>query len=174
MDLRPWLNERSGATIATTSSLEVSMTATQHQMEVVTTGPVSTRFGYVVAIVVNTAMLVIVNNILDWGWAPFLTNDFAQILWLLDLSFLGAIVVNAIYLGYDPPWFKSVSQIALGVISMAVAIRTFQVFPFDFSGYQFNWEPLARFVIVLTMVGVGISIVVETAKLVRSAATHPK
>jgi hypothetical protein len=57
---------------------------------------------------------------------------------------------------------------------MAVAIRTFQVFPFDFSGYQFNWEPLARFVIVLTMVAVGISIVVETAKLVRSGATHPK
>jgi uncharacterized membrane protein YidH (DUF202 family) len=176
MDLRPWLNERSGATIATTSILEVSMTATQHQHQTaaVTTRRVPTRFGYVVAIAVNAVMLVIVNNILEWGWAPFLTDDFAQILWLLDLSFLGAIVVNAIYLGYDPPWFKSVSQIALGVISMAVAIRTFQVFPFDFSGYQFNWEPLARFVIVLTMVGVGISIVVETAKLVRSAAAHPE
>jgi hypothetical protein len=163
-----------GATIAPTSILEVSMTATQHQMAAVTTRPVSTRFGYVVAIVVNAAMLVIVNNILDWGWAPFLTDDFAQIVWLLDLSFLGAIVVNAVYLGYAPPWFNSVSQIGLGVISMAVAIRTFQVFPFDFSGYQFNWEPLARFVIVLTMVAVGISIVVETAKLVRSGATHPK
>jgi len=48
------------------------------------------------------------------------------------------------------------------------------LFPFDFSGYQFNWEPLARFVIVLTMVAVGISIVVETAKLVRSATSHPE
>jgi hypothetical protein len=150
------------------------MTATQHQRQTatVTARPVSTRFGYVVAIVVNAVMLVIVNNILEWGWAPFLTDDFAQIVWLLGLSFLGAIVVNAIYLGYDPSWFKSASQIVLNFISMAVAIRTFQVFPFDFSGYQFNWEPLARFVIVLTMVAVGISIVVETAKLVRSAATH--
>jgi len=148
------------------------MTVAQHQMEAATTGPDSTRFGYRVAIAVNAVMWVIVNNILDWGWAPFLTDDFARIVWLLDLSFLGAIVVNAIYLGYDPRWFKSVSQIVLGVISMAVAIRTFQVFPFDFTGSQFNWEPLARFVIVLTMVGVGISIVVESAKLVRRAATH--
>ncbi|HET7846185.1 MAG TPA: hypothetical protein VFL72_01755 [Acidimicrobiia bacterium] len=152
------------------------MTATQHphQMAGATTRPVSTRFGYVVAIVINAVMLVVVNNILEWGWAPFLTDDFAELVWILDLSFLGTIVVNAIYLGYDPPWFKSASQIVLSFISMAVAIRTFQVFPFDFSGYQFNWEPLARFVIVLTMVAVGISIVVETAKLVRSAATHPE
>ena len=149
------------------------MIATQHPVDAVRTRPVATRLGYTVAILVNAAMLVIVNNILDWGWPPFLTDDFGQILWLLDLSFLGAIVVNAIYLGYDPPWFKSASQIGLGIISMAVAIRTFQIFPFDFSGYQFNWEPLARFVIVLTMVGVGISIIVEAAKLTRTAATHP-
>ena len=64
------------------------------------------------------------------GVGAFLTDEFAQIVWLLDLSFLGAIVVNAIYLGYDPPWFKSASQIALSFISMAVAIRTFQVLPF--------------------------------------------
>lgn len=149
------------------------MIATQHPVDAVRTRPVATRLGYTVAILVNAAMLVIVNNILDWGWPPFLTDDFGQILWLLDLSFLGAIVVNAIYLGYDPPWFKSASQIGLGIISMAVAIRTFQIFPFDFSGYQFNWAPLARFVIVLTMVGVGISIIVEVAKLTRTAATHP-
>lgn len=149
------------------------MIATQPPVDAVRTRPVATRLGYTMAILVNAAMLVIANNILDWGWPPFLADDFGRILWLLDLSFLGAIMVNVIYLGYDPPWFKSVSQIGLGLISMAVAIRTFQIFPFDFSGYQFNWEPVARFVIVLTMVGVGITIIVEAAKLTRTAATHP-
>jgi hypothetical protein len=51
---------------------------------------------------------------------------------------------------------------------MLVAIRTYQVFPFDFSAYQFDWERLARFVIVLSMVAIGIGIVVEAVKLVRS------
>ena len=143
------------------------MTATEHQVGVLPTRPVATRFGYTVAILVNAAMLVIANNILDWGWAPFLTDDFGQLLWLLDISFLATIVVNAIYLGYDRAWFKSVTQIGLGGISMAVAIRTFQIFPFDFTRYEFNWEPLARFVIVLAMVGVGIAIVTELGKLVR-------
>jgi hypothetical protein len=57
---------------------------------------------------------------------------------------------------------------------MAVAIMTFQVFPFDFTGYEFNWEPLARFVIVLTMVGVGLAIATEVGKLVRGVGLGPK
>jgi hypothetical protein len=132
------------------------------------------RFGYAVAIVLNVASLVIANNILDWGWLPFLTNDFGRILWLLDISFLSAILVNSIYLGCDPPWFKSVCQIGLGGISMAVAIWTYQVFPFDFTGYQFDWEPVTRFVIVLTMVGVGIAIVSEVVKLARGIGLNPQ
>jgi hypothetical protein len=174
MDLRLWLGEPQSTTIGATKIVEASMTATQHRVETVTTRPDGTRFGYAVAILVNAAMLVTANNILEWGWAPFLTDDFSQILWLLDISFVAAIVVNAIYLGYDPAWFKSVSQIGLGGISMAVAIVTFQVFPFDFTGYEFNWEPLARFVIVLTMVGVGLAIATEVGKLVRGVGLGPK
>src|SRR3990172_5087018 len=82
-------------------SLEVSMIATQPPVDAVWTRPVATRLGYTMAILVNAAMLVIANNILDWGWPPFLADDFGRILWLLDLSFLGAIMVNVIYLGYD-------------------------------------------------------------------------
>jgi hypothetical protein len=51
---------------------------------------------------------------------------------------------------------------------MLVAIRMFQVFPFDFSAYEFDWERVARFVMVLGMIGIGIGIVVETVKLARS------
>jgi hypothetical protein len=112
-------------------------------------------------------MLIIANNILEWGWLPFLTEDFGQVLWLIDLSLLATIAVNAIYLAYDPWRFKSVCQIGLGGISIAAAVRTYQVFPFDFSSSRFNWEPVARFVLVLTVVATAIAMVTDAVRLVR-------
>jgi hypothetical protein len=125
------------------------------------------QFGYMVAIAVNIAMLVIANNILAWGWVPFLTADFEQVLWLINLSLLATIAVNVVYLAYDAPWFKSVCQIGLGGITIAVAVRTYQVFPFDFSDSQFNWEPVARFVIVLTVIGTVITTITALVRLAR-------
>jgi len=47
----------------------------------------------------------------------------------------------------------------------------YQVFPFDFSAYEFNWEMLTRVVMVIGIVGTGIAIVVEFLKLARVAAS---
>ncbi len=137
------------------------------QSQVVKARP-TVRFGYIVAIAVNIAMLVIVNNILAWGWLPFLTADFEQLLWLINLSLLATIAANVVYLAYDAQWFKSVCQIGLGGITVAVAVRTYQIFPFDFSEATFNWEPVARFVLILTVIGTLIGIGVEFGRLARS------
>jgi hypothetical protein len=120
-----------------------------------------------VAIVLNLALLFVANNLLDWDLIPFLTGDFTRVLWILNVSLLATITVNLAYLWYDPAWFKSGCQICLGGISMLVSIRMLQVFPFDFTGYQFDWEPVARFVMILGVIAVGIGIVVEVVKLVR-------
>ena len=145
------------------------MTVAQHQLGL-PEARATVGFGYVVAIAINIAMLVIANNILEWGWLPFLTTGFAQVLPLIDLSLLATIAVNATYLAHDPPWFKSVCQVGLGGISLAVALRMYQVFPFDFSSSQFNWEPLARFVILLTVIATLIAMISELVKLVRGQA----
>ena len=142
----------------------------------VSTGPapgvgrvrVSTRPGYAMAIVVNVAVLFVANNLLEWDLIPFLTGDFTRVLWIIDVSLLATVVVNLAYLWYDPAWFKSMCQICLGGISMLVSTRMLQVFPFDFTGYQFDWEPVARFVMILAVIAVGIGIVVEVVKLARS------
>ncbi|HSK06591.1 MAG TPA: hypothetical protein VK990_03655 [Acidimicrobiia bacterium] len=120
------------------------------------------------AILFNLAFLFVANNLLGWDLIPFLTGDFARVLWIVNLSILATIVANLAYLWYDPAWFKSVCQICLGGISMLVSIRMLQVFPFDFSGSQFDWEPVARFLLILGVVAVGIGIVVEVVKLIRS------
>ena len=141
-----------------------------------TTGPVfgvgrplvARQAGYTIAIVANLALLFVANNLLAWDVAPFLTGEFTTVLWLIDISLLATIAVNLAHIWYDPAWFKSACQIGLGSISMLVAIRMFQVFPFDFSAYEFDWERVTRFVIVLGMIGIGIGIVVEMVKLARS------
>ena len=114
------------------------MTVTREEPLVTTTSGLARRSGYVVAIAVNVLMLYVVNNLLAWDILPFLTDDFGRVLWLIDISLLATIMVNLVYVAYDQAWFRSLGQIGLNLISLAVAIRMYQVFPFDFSGSTFD------------------------------------
>ena len=133
--------------------------------------PATRRFGYSVAIVINAALLVLVNNVLVWDWFVWLTDDFEQVLPLLSLSLAASILVNVVYLFYDRAWFKSASQILVSVIGLGVAVRTLRVFPFDFSAYEFNWAAVARVVLILGVVGITVGIISEVVKLVKSRRT---
>ena len=95
------------------------------------------RFGYAVAVGVNVLLLVVVNNILDWGWVPWLTPEFGTVLPIINLSLGVNIVVNLFYMAYDEPPFKAVTQIIVNLFAIAVLVRTLQVYPFDFSAYDF-------------------------------------
>lgn len=128
------------------------------------------RFGYFVAAVINGAMLFVANNLLEWGWFSWLTAEFEEVLPLVSLSLTANIVVNAIYIAYDDQWFKSLTQIGVTGIGIAVAIRMWSVFPFDFSEYDFAWGTMARFVIGIAIFGMVVGIIAETVKLVRALA----
>ncbi len=121
--------------------------------------------GYVIAIVVNLVMLVVAQNILEWGWAPFLTSDFASILPWVSFSLIASMAMNAIYLLDDRPDVKSLGQMTLNLISLIVTYRIWQVFPFDFSAYDFNWDLLTHVILILAFVGSGVGLAAETLKL---------
>lgn len=123
------------------------------------------RFGYGVAVVVNVVMLVIVQNILEWGWAPFLTDEFAQVVPWISLSLVVSIVANLIYQFNDTRVVKSTGQILTNLISILVTYQILMVFPFDFSASQFNWAPIVRIVLILALVGAGIGVLTEAVKL---------
>ncbi len=129
--------------------------------------PATRRFGYMVAILVNVALLIAANNLLAWDIFPFLTNGFERVLPILNVSLGAAIAVNLVYLGFDTPWFKSLTQIGLLAISLVVTIRFYQVFPFDFYAYEFDWDLLAEWALILAMVGVGIGVVGEVVRLAK-------
>ena len=132
--------------------------------------PTARRIGYGVAAFFNLVFLVIVNNILEWGWFSWLTEDFETLLPVIRLSLLASIVVNSVYIMYDPKWFKALCEAGLVTISLIVAIRTWQVFPFDFSEYSFDWELLVRWILVVAIVAMSIALVVNLVKLVVAAA----
>jgi hypothetical protein len=126
------------------------------------------RLGYGVAVGVNLVMLVVVQNVVEWGWPSFLTEEFAEVVPWISTSLLVAIVANLIYQFNDSPAVKSTGQILVNLVSIAVSYVVLQVFPFDFSGYDFNWAPVARIVLILAIVGAGIGVLTEAMKLVSS------
>jgi len=130
-----------------------------------------TRIGYVVAALVNLGVLWFVNQLLGWEWPPFLTGDFEEILPWLNASLIATIVVNVIWAVRDPAWFRHLGQIGLNILSLVVAVLTWQVFPFDFSAYSDVWDTVARVVIVVAIVGVSIATLVEFVRLVLPGGT---
>lgn len=137
-------------------------------------GRAGTRFGYIVAIAVNVVGLVIVNNILEWGWLPFLTDDFSRVVPWMNVAFSVAVVVNVVYLFWDSRVFRSTTQIGLNIITFAVTYQVLRVFPFDFSAYAFNWGIVARILLILAMVGAAIGVITETYKLGSGGSANDK
>jgi hypothetical protein len=127
------------------------------------------RAGYAVSVVVNVIMWVLVNVRPGWRDLPFLTEDFLDILWLVNLSIITSAVVNVAYLFYDPAWFKSVCQVGVLSVGLSASVRTWQVFPFDFSSYTFPWEGITRVLLILGIFGSVVAIIVELVKLVKLA-----
>lgn len=130
-----------------------------------TTGVSLKQSGYVVAILINVAMLVIVQNILEWGWLPFLTDDFATVIPWLSAAFVVSIGMNFVYQLDDSRAVKSVGQIAVNVMSAYSTFALLKVFPFDFSNYAFDWAPVARILLILAIVGAAVGSFVEVIKL---------
>lgn len=124
------------------------------------------QFGYLVGVGVGAAMLYVANHLLEWGWFSWLTEDFERVLPILNVSIWAGIVCNVLYFLYDAEWFKLLTQIPQLVISGLVGFRMLAVFPFDFSAYEFAWDTVARWCIVLPLVGIGIALVVVTIRLI--------
>jgi hypothetical protein len=127
------------------------------------------RAGYALAIVFSTALLVILNGPPGWQALPFLTSDTTQVLGLVNLCLAAGIAANLVYLAYDPPWLKSLGDLATTGIGLATAIRIWQVFPFDLSS---GWTAAVRALLVVAIAGSCIALVVQIVLLARWLTGH--
>jgi len=121
------------------------------------------RAGYIVAIIVNVILLIILNNLLEWG-VPFLTYSFVACLWAINLSLAVSIVGNALLLVYDARWFRHIIQIVLNVFALAAICTVYVVFPFAFP--LAIWALLAKFILIIIIVAIVVGVIVEIVKLV--------
>jgi len=124
------------------------------------------RLGYALAIGVSVAILFVVNNLPGGEQIPFLTNDVEKLLPIINGLLFASIAINGVWILYDGAWFRSAGRITLNVLIIAVLALTYRVFPFDFSGYDFDWESLIRIVIVFVIVALIIATIIETVKLI--------
>lgn len=129
------------------------------------------RLGYGIAVVVNLAMLVALQFVP--GWLPFITDAFDTVVPWISLSLIAAIVANLVYQVDDTTTVKSTGQTLVNLISLFVTYRVFEVFPFDFSAYDFDWALVTRVMLILGMVGSGVGVVAETVKLTSVGSKRP-
>src|SRR5688572_4382176 len=92
----------------------------------------SRHLGYTVAIVLNSALLWVVNVAPGWAAVPFLTEETSRVLPLVNASLVVGIVANAVYLVGDPPWVRALGDVAQNIVGLAATVRVWQVFPFGF------------------------------------------
>lgn len=128
------------------------------------------RVGYVVAVLVNAAMLYLANAWPGWEAVPFLTDDTRLVMGLVNASIIASIVVNLVYLMHDPRWLGALGGVVSTSVGLLALLRIWQVFPFDFGDSSFDWELVARILLGVGMVGSLIGIVSGFVSFVRGMA----
>lgn len=136
-------------------------------------GPAGRRFGYAVEILVGVALLYGINVWPGWKIVPFLTEDFAAVVDLINTSLVVGIVVNAINLVFDRTWLRAIGDLVTLCIGVVVLVRFWAVFPFDFPDDGFDWALIVTIVLGLAILGSAVGIVVQVVILIRAALGLP-
>ncbi len=123
--------------------------------------------GYCTAIVVNAALLVIVNRFIHWESVPFLTPAFTSTLWLLSLSLAATAVANYFFIVNERAWVNALAQFFLSGLALIFLVRLLTLFPFDFSMYTgFDWTQAVRISLIVLVVLVSLVALAELGRFV--------
>lgn len=129
------------------------------------------RVGYGATVLIDIALIYFVNNVLEWGWFPFLTDDFEMVVPLISFSLAMNGAVNLAYMALDPTWFKTICEAVLGFIAVLVIIRLFVVFPFEFES-DF-WTTTTRVLLIFIGSAVTIGVLTETVQFITGKRDTP-
>jgi hypothetical protein len=122
------------------------------------------QFGYVVSIIVNIALLYIANNFLNWN-IPFLTKDFTQCLWAVNLSLGVTIFINFIFIFFDRKWFTNLMQAFGNVFAFISGFIFWRVFPLNLS---ISMARIVNFALIIALGAIVLSTMIELIGAVRN------
>lgn len=134
-----------------------------------TRGRAVSSFGHLVAIGVNLVMLYIVRNLGEWNLLSFLTEDYDRVVGPLSLSIIAAIVGRALRIVLPG---RRIGLLIDGVVTafgFYALLRIFQIFPFEFDPDGFRWDLLARFVLLVGLLGSAIGVLVTPLRMLQGA-----
>jgi len=121
------------------------------------------RFGYFISIVVNFVILFAANNLHRWT-VPFLTEDFSEALWAVNLSLGVAIFIHFIFMFFDRRWFKSFMQAIANVFSLISVYVFREVFPLELSD---SMHRMVNVGLIILMGLIVLSVVVELSNSIK-------
>lgn len=125
------------------------------------------RIGYVVAIVVNLLIYGFINAWPGWESVDFITPAAADVVPVVNLSLTVGILVNIVYLFVDGTRVRALGEMVASTAALVASAVVLDAFPFDFSAYTFPWAIVVRIVLVIAIVGSGISVLVNLYRLIR-------
>ncbi len=133
----------------------------------------SRRIGSGIGAAVNVAIAWAVNVWPGWEAVPFLTDATTDVLPLVNLSLLVGVLVHLTSIFFEPRWFRALGSTLTTGFSLAVLVRTLQVFPFDFGAYASTWELIAEGLLIFGIVTTGLALIVQFVQFVRLLAQGP-
>ncbi|MDP2965879.1 MAG: hypothetical protein Q8N39_07575 [Pelolinea sp.] len=122
------------------------------------------QFGYIIAIAVNIALIYIANNLLNWN-VPFLTKDYTQCLWAVNLSLGVTIFINFIFIFFDRKWFKNLMQAFGNVFAFISGFIFWRVFPLNLSD---SLARIVNFALIIALGAIVLSAMIELVGAVRN------
>lgn len=127
------------------------------------------RVGYLVAVLLNAAVLVGLNVWPGWESLPWLTPDASQVVGWVNVSILVSLVANLVYAVHDEVE-REVGDAIVTAVGLVVLVRVWQVYPFEFASGSFG-DVATRALLPIAIVGSVIALVVKLVTGLR-ALTH--
>lgn len=134
-----------------------------------TPGRVLASIGHLIAIAVNLVLLYVVRNLGEWDVLSFLTDDYDKVIGPLSVSIIAAIIGRALRIVFPGRRIGLLIEGVVTVFGFYALLRIFQVFPFEFDPDGFRWDLVARFVLVVGLLGSAIGILVTPLRLLQRA-----
>ena len=120
------------------------------------------RSGFIAAIIINVIIYFIVNNLLNWNLS-FISPTFVEVLGILNLLIISTILINFIFLFYQPSWFRNMLHVITDILSIIMLYTFLRVFPFILNDF---FALVVTILIVLGILGAIIGLIIHVLKFI--------
>ncbi|SDB81445.1 hypothetical protein GA0111570_103282 [Raineyella antarctica] len=134
--------------------------------------PSTSAGGNVMGSLVNGVLLYLLNGRPGWERISFLTPDTAQVIGIVNATLVVSLVAGILYAVVRSRGLQAIGGVVTSAVGLAASIKVLRVFPFDFTGYAFDWALVTRVVLIVSIVGCAIGIIAGLAMFGRAASAN--